>query len=123
MSQYKHNPVITVVHPGLPNSGLIPANSEMGAFVKKRVAAYARVSTSLDEQENSFLSQVSYYMNYIKEHPNWQLYAIYADRGCSGTSYKKRPQFNKMIAAAKAGEIDLIITKSISRFARNTLDS
>ena len=89
----------------------------------KRVAAYARVSTDQEEQEGSFYSQVSFYTEYINSHPNWQLAGIYADRGLSGTSYKHRPEFNRMIVDAKAGKIDLILTKSISRFARNTVDS
>lgn len=89
----------------------------------KRVAAYCRVSTDNEDQANSFESQQKYYKKYILEHPNWELYEIFADEGVSGTSTKKRKEFNRMIECAKNGDIDLIITKEISRFARNTLDS
>ena len=89
----------------------------------KRVAAYARVSTDQESQESSFSSQVSYYSSYISRHGGWRLVKIYADKGLSGTSYKHRPEFRQMITDAKAGKIDLILTKSISRFARNTIDS
>lgn len=89
----------------------------------KRVAAYCRVSTDNEDQANSFESQQKYYKKYILEHPDWELYGIFADEGVSGTSTKKRKEFNRMIECAKNGDIDLIITKEISRFARNTLDS
>ena len=89
----------------------------------KRVAAYCRVSTDNEDQANSFESQQKYYKRYILEHPDWELYEIFADEGVSGTSTKKRKEFNRMIECAKNGYIDLIITKEISRFARNTLDS
>ena len=89
----------------------------------KRVAAYCRVSTDNEDQANSFESQQKYYKKYILEHPDWELYEIFADEGVSGTSTKKRKEFNRMIECAKNGDIDLIITKEISRFARNTLDS
>ena len=88
-----------------------------------RVAAYCRVSTDKEDQAGSFESQQSYFRQYIGQHSEWELYMIYADEGISGTGTKKRKEFNKMIQAAKSGEIDLIITKEISRFARNTLDS
>lgn len=88
-----------------------------------RVAAYCRVSTDKEDQAGSFESQQSYFRQYISHHSDWNLYRIYADEGISGTGTKKRKEFNKMIQAAKSGEIDLIITKEISRFARNTLDS
>lgn len=91
--------------------------------VKLKVAAYCRVSTDSDEQELSFESQNQYYRNYINEHPDYTLVEVYADEGISGTSMFKRESFNNMIADAKAGKIDLIITKSIARFARNTVDS
>ncbi|MBR3320166.1 recombinase family protein [Candidatus Saccharibacteria bacterium] len=113
---------------------VIPSNSsidpksivtadESSASKLKRVAAYARVSTEQEEQEGSFYSQISFYTDYINENPNWQLVRVYADRGLSGTSYKHRPEFSQMIEDAKAGKIDLILTKSVSRFARNTVDS
>lgn len=90
---------------------------------KRKVAAYCRVSTDNDDQINSFESQKRYFKQYIEHHPNWELYEIFADEGISGTNTKKRKQFNRMIACAKNGDFDLIITKEISRFARNTLDS
>ncbi len=90
---------------------------------KKKVAAYARVSTEQDEQQNSYEAQVNYYKEYISSRPDWQLVDIYSDEGISGTNTKKRDGFNKMMAAARNGEIDIILTKSISRFARNTVDT
>lgn len=88
-----------------------------------RVAAYARVSTEQDEQESSYEAQVDYYTRYIKNHDGWQLAGVFADRGITGTNTKNRDEFNKMINLALNGEIDLILTKSISRFARNTVDT
>lgn len=93
------------------------------AVVKKKVAAYCRVSTDSDEQELSFETQCQYYRNYINEHPNYTLVDVYADEGISGTSLSRREAFNQMMADAKDGKIDMIITKSITRFARNTVDS
>ena len=90
---------------------------------RKRVAAYCRVSTDNEDQANSFESQQRYFKQYIERNPDWELYEIFADEGISGTSTKKRKEFNRMIACAKNGDFDLIITKEISRFARNTLDS
>lgn len=90
---------------------------------KKRVAAYCRVSTDKDDQANSFESQQRYFRQYIERNPDWELYEIFADEGITGTNTKKRKEFNRMIACAKNGDFDLIITKEISRFARNTLDS
>lgn len=89
----------------------------------KKVAAYCRVSTDKEDQANSYESQKSYFRDYISHHPDWELYEVFSDEGLSGTSTQKRIGFNKMIAAAKKEEFDLIITKEISRFARNTLDS
>lgn len=88
-----------------------------------RVGAYCRVSTDKDDQANSFESQQRYFREYIERKPNWELVEIFADEGLSGTSTAKRKAFNRMIACAKQGGIDLIVTKEISRFARNTLDS
>ncbi len=88
-----------------------------------KVAAYCRVSTDKEDQINSFESQKSYFRNFISHHPNWVLYKIFSDEGLSGTSTKNRTGFNEMIAAARKNEFDLVITKEISRFARNTLDS
>lgn len=93
------------------------------ADTKKRVAAYCRVSTDNEDQANSFESQQRYFRQYIERNPDWELYEVFADEGISGTNTKKRKEFNRMIACAKNGDFDLIITKEISRFARNTLDS
>lgn len=90
---------------------------------KKRVAAYCRVSTDKEDQANSFESQQRYFRDYIERMPDWALYEIFADEGISGTNTKKRRAFNRMIDCAKHGAFDLILTKEISRFARNTLDS
>lgn len=87
------------------------------------MAAYCRVSTDQLEQLSSYEAQVNYYTNYINGNPDYECAGIYADEGISGTNTKKREQFNKMIEDCKAGKIDMIITKSISRFARNTLDT
>lgn len=89
---------------------------------KKRMAAYCRVSTDQAEQLSSYEAQVNFYTNFIKSSSEHEFAGIYADEGISGTNTKKRDQFNKMIDDCKAGKIDVIITKSISRFARNTLD-
>lgn len=86
------------------------------------MAAYCRVSTDYDEQASSYETQVIHYKELIQKEPTWKFAGIYADDGISGTNTKKREQFNQMIAACKAGKIDLIVTKSISRFARNTID-
>lgn len=86
------------------------------------MAAYCRVSTDQLEQLSSYEAQVKYYTTFINSHPDYVFGGIYADEGISGTNTKKREQFNKMIKDCKAGKIDMIITKSISRFARNTLD-
>jgi len=89
---------------------------------KLRVAAYCRVSTDSDEQASSYEAQIEHYTSYINGHPDWTLAGIYADDGISGTNTKKRDEFNRMIDECMAGNIEMIITKSISRFARNTLD-
>lgn len=107
---------------------IIPARKRMGNIEKEpeqkklRVAAYCRVSTDSDEQETSYETQVSHYKEFISNHPDWVLAGIFADDGISGTNTKKRNEFNRMIQECMAGNIDMIITKSISRFARNTLD-
>jgi site-specific DNA recombinase len=110
------------------NVMVIPARRQVGNTVKKseqpklRVAAYCRVSTDSDEQETSYDAQVTHYTEYIQKNPEWELAGIFADDGISGTNTKKRTEFNRMIDECMAGNIDMIITKSISRFARNTLD-
>ena len=109
---------ITVI-PAKANRISLAQNLELQ---KKRVAAYCRVSTDQEEQLSSYEAQVNYYTTYIEKQPDYECAGIYADEGISGTTTKKRDQFNKMIADCKAGKIDMIITKSISRFARNTLD-
>ena len=88
----------------------------------KRVAAYCRVSTDTEEQLNSYEAQKAYYTQLIQDNPEWELAGVFADEGISATSTKKRTEFNRMIAACKRGRIDMILTKSLSRFSRNTLD-
>ena len=110
------------------NVTVIPARRRVGSqrtaaqVQKTRVAAYCRVSTDSEEQETSYETQVSHYTEYIKSKPEWQMVEVYADDGISGTNTSKRDEFNRMIADCEAGKIDLILTKSISRFSRNTLD-
>lgn len=108
---------------------LIPARKKPGNNViketnkpKLKVAAYCRVSTDTDEQAGSYETQVAHYTDFINKNRDWELAGIYADDGISGTNTKKREGFNEMINDCCAGKIDLVITKSISRFARNTLD-
>jgi len=90
---------------------------------KRRTAAYARVSTDSEEQQTSYEAQVDYYTKYIKGRNDWEFVKIYTDEGISAVNTKKREGFNAMVADALAGKIDLIVTKSVSRFARNTVDS
>ena len=110
------------------NVMVIPAKRQVGNTVKQseqkklRVAAYCRVSTDSEEQETSDEAQVTHYTEYIQKNPDWELAGIFADDGISGTNTKKRDEFNRMIEECMTGNIDMIITKSISRFARNTLD-
>ena len=106
---------------------IIPAKRDTdtpqpGKKKHQRVAAYCRVSTDSEEQITSYEAQKAYYTQKIEENPDWELAGIFADKGLSGTSMKKRENFNKMIAACKRGKIDTILTKSLSRFARNTVD-
>ena len=89
----------------------------------KRVCAYARVSTDSEEQLTSYSSQIKHYSEKIKSNPDWEFVGVYADEGISGTQVKNRTEFQKMIDDALNGKIDMIIAKSISRFARNTLDT
>ncbi len=104
---------------------IIPAKSqeEIKHSKRLRVAAYCRVSTDEDEQINSYKAQIEYYTEKINKNPEWQMAGIFADEGISGTQAKKRPEFLKMIRQCRQGKIDLILTKSFSRFARNTVDS
>ncbi len=107
---------------------VIPAKRQVGNNVKRgqkpklRVAAYCRVSTDSDEQATSYEAQIEHYTEYISKNPDWVLAGIFADEGITGTNTKKRTEFNRMIDECMDGNIDMIITKSISRFARNTLD-
>lgn len=110
------------------NVTVIPAIKRVGnnktseSKPKIRVAAYCRVSTDSEEQASSYEIQIEHYTNYIKKNKEWELAGIFADDGITGTNTKKREEFNRMIEECMAGKIDMIITKSISRFARNTLD-
>ena len=99
-----------------------PLNVYSTEYLLKRVAAYCRVSTKQEEQLNSYETQVRYYTDRINREPGWKLAGIYADKGITGTSMKKRDEFNKLIRQCKRSKVDMIIVKSISRFARNTLD-
>ncbi|MBE5750110.1 MAG: recombinase family protein [Clostridiales bacterium] len=107
------------------NYEYIPAEKETDYYdndVNQRVGIYVRVSTDDVKQTTSFELQKMYYEDFVNKHPNWTLYRIYADEGISGTTTDGRKAFNEMIADAKAGKMDLIITKSVSRFARNSYD-
>jgi len=111
------------------NVTVIPASLDMLAgaplksTAKRRVAAYARVSTDSTEQEQSFDAQVDYYTRYINDHPDWTFVTVYSDEGITGCNTKKREGFKTMVFDATYGTFDLLITKSVSRFARNTVDS
>lgn len=102
---------------------ITPINNFSSIHKKLRVCAYARVSTDSEDQANSYDSQVKYFTDYIRQHSDWIFSGIFADEGISGTSTKKRVNFNRMIADAESGLIDLILTKEVSRFARNTVDT
>ena len=110
------------------NITVIPARKRVGSTAAKekvkklRVAAYCRVSTETEEQNLSYEVQVAHYTEFIKKNAEWEFAGIFADDGISGTNTKKREEFNRMIDECMEGNIDLVITKSISRFARNTLD-
>ena len=94
----------------------------IASHAKRKVAGYARVSTDNEDQISSYAAQVDYYTKYIKERKDWEFVGIYTDEGVTGTSTKKREGFTHMINDDLAGKIQLIITKSVSRFARNTVD-
>ena len=98
-------------------------NNEASHRNKLRVAAYCRVSTDKDDQTNSLISQRRYFADYINHHEDWVLNDVYYDEGISGTQTKKRAGFNAMIDEAMQGGIDLILTKEVCRFARNTVDT
>jgi len=103
-------PNVTVISPATPDQA------------KLRVAAYARVSSDSADQLNSYLAQVDYYTRHIGENPDWELVDVYADEGISGLAVKNRDDFNRMMADCRAGKVDRILVKSMSRFARNTSD-
>ncbi len=102
----------------------IPALEDMDGYqkAKPRVCAYCRVSTDMDTQALSYELQVQNYTEYINSNENWEFAGIYADKGISGTSLRHRDDFNRMIADCREGKIDLIVTKAVTRFARNVLD-
>lgn len=106
----------------IPKKEELPLDLTTGQIRKKRVAAYARVSTDEEDQINSYNAQIDEYEKRIKNNPEWEFVGMFADEGITGTNTKHRDGFNKMISAALNGEIDLILVKSISRFARNTID-
>ena len=104
---------------------IIPATiteNSSNTFAQKNTAAYCRVSTDSEEQLTSYENQLEYYKEKILRNPEWQFAGIFADEGISGTQTKKRVEFNSMIKKCEQGKIDIILTKSISRFARNTVD-
>ena len=113
----------------MPNVRIIPSKINPltklphNSLNKRRVAAYARVSTEQEEQASSYEAQVDYYTKLINGRPEWKIVKVYTDKGITGTNLKHRDGFNEMIDDARNGLIDLIITKSVSRFARNTLDT
>ena len=117
MSQVARN--ITVIPATLQRFSALNAS----LTERKRVAGYARVSTDDEEQQTSYEAQVDYYTRYIQSKPEWEFVEVYTDEGISATNTKKRDGFNRMIGDALAGRIDLIVTKSVSRFARNTVDT
>lgn len=104
---------------------VIPALEDMEGYEKRkpRVCAYCRVSTDMDTQALSYELQVQNYTEYISSNPEWEFAGIYADRGISGTSLKHREDFKRMIADCEEGKIDLIVTKAVTRFARNVVDT
>ncbi|WP_195377200.1 recombinase family protein [Anaerotruncus rubiinfantis] len=118
-----HRRVYAEVDPN--NYEFIPAKKQIDYYdndVPQRVAVYARVSTDNIQQTSSYELQKKYYEEFVVHHPNWTLVKIYADEGISGTSLAHRDEFNRMISDCRAGKIDMIITKSVSRFARNVVD-
>ena len=110
---------IRVIPSTVPLHAVVPAVT--GA--RRRVAAYARVSTDKDEQFTSYEAQIDYYTNYIKGRPDWEFVSVYSDEGKTGCNTSRREGFKRMVDDALDGKIDLIVTKSVSRFARNTVDS
>ncbi|MDD4135420.1 MAG: recombinase family protein, partial [Eubacteriales bacterium] len=107
----------------IPATRSLHTQSPIGQNTKRKVAAYARVSTGTEEQLTSYEAQVDYYTAYIQGTPDWLFAGVYTDEGISALSTRNRDGFNRMVSDALAGKIDLIVTKSVSRFARNTVDS
>lgn len=112
----------------VPNMRIVIIPAKTQEEIKKaekclKVAAYCRVSTDEEEQKNSYQAQIEYYTDKINKNPEWQMAGIFADEGITGTQAKKCPEFLKMIRLCRQGKIDVILTKSLSRFARNTGDS
>ena len=107
----------------IPQTRNIFTTAPISTTARRKVAGYARVSTDSDEQFTSYEAQVDYYTNYIQSHPEWEFVKVYTDEGISAVSTRHRNGFNEMVEDALAGKIGLIVTKSVSRFARNTVDS
>ena len=107
----------------IPATVNLRTNDSKNKQVKRKVAAYARVSTDSEEQLSSYEAQVDYYTRYIQSKNNWEFVEVYTDEGISATNTKRRDGFKRMIKDALDKKIDLIITKSVSRFARNTVDT
>lgn len=107
----------------IPATKTLHSKMPLNAQSRRKVAGYARVSTDSEEQLTSYEAQVDYYTKFIRSNPDWEFVDVYTDEGISATNTRHRDGFNRMIADALAGRIDLIVTKSVSRFARNTVDS
>jgi DNA invertase Pin-like site-specific DNA recombinase len=107
----------------IPATAPVLSAQERNSMVKRRVAFYARVSTDSPEQKTSYDAQVDYYTKFIQSHPDWEFIGGYTDEGISAVNTKRRECFKQMVADGLAGKFDLLVTKSVSRFARNTVDS
>lgn len=107
----------------IPATRRLHTGASLSAQTIRKVAGYARVSTDHEDQATSYQAQVDYYTRFISNRADWQMVGIYTDEGISGTSTRRRQGFQTMVEDALAGRIDLIITKSVSRFARNTVDT
>jgi len=113
----------------MPNVTMIPATAPVlsaqiaSPFIRRRAGGYARISTDKEEQKTSYGAQVDYYTKLIKSRPDWEFVKVYTDEGISAVNTKHREGFKEMIADALDGKLDIIITKSVSRFARNTVDA
>lgn len=107
----------------IPATERILSAQETNIHKKRRVAAYARVSTDSEEQLSSYEAQVDYYTKLIQSYPDWEFVAVYTDEGISAVNTKKREGFKQMLSDGLEGKFDFLVTKSVSRFARNTVDS